>query len=255
MSFSTEVKNRAVQRFHAAGRAAPARRPTARCCTPRCSRIRRSACSAENACRRAAASGAFAARVLLWTARRSKLRPQAAASSSTIQPQHRAASSTRWDMTRKSHITYHLNRNVLEEDCCIAAFLRGAFLMAGTVAGPDKKSHLELKSTPPEPRRRGDQPDARPRSCHPSRQGVRSAQLLYFKDSASVEDFLTRIGAPHAAMELMQAKVEKNIRNTINRQVNCETANLDQGGGRVRAADRRDHKRAARPARGGGLSG
>ena len=58
-----------------------------------------------------------------------------------------------------------------------------------------------------------------------------SAQLLYFKDSASVEDFLTRIGAPHAAMELMQAKVEKNLRNTINRQVNCETANL------VKAAD------------------
>ena len=48
---------------------------------------------------------------------------------------------------RKSHITYHLNRHVMEEDCCIAAFLRGAFLMAGTVAGPDKKSHLELKST------------------------------------------------------------------------------------------------------------
>ena len=47
----------------------------------------------------------------------------------------------------KSHITYHLNRNVLEEECCIASFLRGAFLMAGTVAGPDKKSHLELKTT------------------------------------------------------------------------------------------------------------
>ena len=47
---------------------------------------------------------------------------------------------------RKSHITYHLNRNELEEECCLASFLRGAFLMAGTVAGPDKKSHLELKS-------------------------------------------------------------------------------------------------------------
>ena len=41
-----------------------------------------------------------------------------------------------------------------------------------------------------------------------------------------MEDFLTRIGAPHAAMALMEAKVEKNLRNTINRQVNCETANL-----------------------------
>lgn len=125
----------------------------------------------------------------------------------------------------KSHITYHLNRNVLEEDCCIASFLRGAFLMAGTVAGPDKKSHLELKTThaslageetsllldlglAPKQARRG------------------SALLLYFKDSASIEDLLTRIGAPRAAMGLMEAKVEKNIRNTINRQVNCETANL-----------------------------
>ncbi|MDO4270761.1 MAG: DNA-binding protein WhiA [Eubacteriales bacterium] len=131
---------------------------------------------------------------------------------------------------RKSHVTYHLNRNVLEEDCCIAAFLRGVFLMAGTVAGPDKKSHLEIKTShqsltgeetsllldlglSPKTMRRG------------------SAHVLYFKDSAGIEDLLTRIGAPHAAMELMEAKVEKNIRNTINRQVNCETANL------VKAAD------------------
>ena len=126
---------------------------------------------------------------------------------------------------RKSHITYHLNRNELEEECCLASFLRGAFLMAGTVAGPDKKSHLELKS--------GHQSLAgeetsllldlglSPKLAH--RGGT---CLLYFKDSASVEDFLTRIGAPPAAMALMEAKVEKNLRNTINRQVNCETANL-----------------------------
>ena len=126
---------------------------------------------------------------------------------------------------RKSHITYHLNRNELEEECCLASFLRGAFLMAGTVAGPDKKSHLELKS--------GHQSLAgeetsllldlglSPKLAH--RGGT---CLLYFKDSASVEDFLTRIGAPPAAMALMVAKVEKNLRQTIKRQVNCETANL-----------------------------
>ena len=56
-------------------------------------------------------------------------------------------------------------------------------------------------------------------------------RLTYFKQSAAIEDFLTTIGAPLGAMELMQAKVEKNLRNTINRQVNCETANL------VKAAD------------------
>ena len=130
----------------------------------------------------------------------------------------------------KSHITYHLNRNVLENDCCVPAFVRGVFLMAGTVAGPDKKSHLEIKSVHQSLSGEvtsllldlGLSPKLSPRG---------NGFVLYFKDSVSVEDFLTMIGAPHAAMELMEAKVEKNIRNTINRQVNCETANL------VKAAD------------------
>ena len=131
---------------------------------------------------------------------------------------------------RKSHITYHLNRNVLEEDCCIAAFVRGAFLMAGTVAGPEKKSHLELKTT--HQSLAGEETSLLlDLGLAPKQMRRGSAHILYFKDGASVEDFLTRIGAPHAAMERMEAKVEKNIRNTINRQVNCETANL------VKAAD------------------
>lgn len=131
---------------------------------------------------------------------------------------------------RKSHITYHLNRNVLEEDCCIASFLRGAFLMAGTVAGPDKKSHLELKTA--RQSLAGEETSLLlDLGLSPKQMRRASAHILYFKNGTSVEDFLTRIGAPRAAMELMEAKVEKNIRNTINRQVNCETANL------VKAAD------------------
>lgn len=126
---------------------------------------------------------------------------------------------------RKSHITYHLNRNELEETCCLASFLRGAFLMAGTVAGPEKKSHLELKcghqSLAGEERSLLLDLGLSPKLAQRS-----GGNLLYFKDGASVEEFLTRLGAPHAAMALMEAKVEKNLRNTINRQVNCETANL-----------------------------
>lgn len=126
---------------------------------------------------------------------------------------------------RKSHVTYHLNRNELDEECCLASFLRGAFLMAGTVAGPDKKSHLEIKS--------GHQSLAGEEmsllldlGLSPKRASRAGGSLLYFKDAASVEDFLTRVGAPHAAMALIEAKVEKNMRNTINRRVNCETANF-----------------------------
>ncbi|MGI6181042.1 MAG: DNA-binding protein WhiA [Agathobaculum sp.] len=130
----------------------------------------------------------------------------------------------------KNHVTYHINRNVLEEDCCIAAFLRGVFLMAGTVAGPDKKSHLELKTAR---HSLAGEETSLLLDLHLSPKMTRrgSTYVLYFKDGASIEDFLTSIGAPRAAMELMEAKVEKTLRNTINRQVNCETANM------VKAAD------------------
>lgn len=125
----------------------------------------------------------------------------------------------------KYYITYHLNRNVVENNCCTAAFLRGMFLMTGAVASPDKKCHLELKIS-------------HRTLCRevmslmldmelvPKMTERRSSGLLYFKDTARVEDFLTLIGASHAAMAIMEAKVEKNLRNTVNRQVNCETANL-----------------------------
>ena len=50
--------------------------------------------------------------------------------------------------------------------------------------------------------------------------------MLYFKQSNYIEDFLTAIGAQVAAMGVMEAKVEKDLRNGVNRRVNCETANL-----------------------------
>ncbi|MFQ7689221.1 MAG: DNA-binding protein WhiA [Butyricicoccus sp.] len=122
----------------------------------------------------------------------------------------------------KSHITYHINRNLLEEDCCIASFLRGAFLMGGTV-GTGQKSHLELKTT--HQSLSGEETSLMLDLVYrPSRHGA-AARICCTLDGAARRISL-RIGAPHAAMELMQAKVEKNLRNTINRQVNCETANM-----------------------------
>lgn len=125
----------------------------------------------------------------------------------------------------KYHIRYHLNRNIIEQECCPAAFLRGIFLMGGTVAGPDKKSHLELK-TNHQSLCREVMSLMLDMGLSPKMTERRSTALLYFKDTARVEDFLTLIGASRAALEIMEAKVEKNLRNTVNRQVNCETANI-----------------------------
>ena len=54
----------------------------------------------------------------------------------------------------------------------------------------------------------------------------RGIHVLYYKDSASIEDFLSACGATGSAMDLMLKKVEREVRNDINRKVNCETANL-----------------------------
>ena len=50
--------------------------------------------------------------------------------------------------------------------------------------------------------------------------------ITYFKSSTHIEDLLTLIGAPGRALEIMSAKIEKEMRNTVNRRVNCDAANL-----------------------------
>lgn len=125
----------------------------------------------------------------------------------------------------KYHLTYHLNRNVIEEDCCRTAFLRGIFLAAGTVASPEKKAHLEL-TTSHQGLSREVLSLMLDMGLNP-RQGVRkSSALLYWKDTAGIRRFLELTGAVRGAQALEQEARQKELRNRINRRVNCETANL-----------------------------
>ncbi len=125
----------------------------------------------------------------------------------------------------KNHVSYHINRNVIEDECCMASYLRGAFLMTGTVASPDKKCHLELRSA-----KKGlsgqEASLLLDLGLSPKITMRHNNYVLYFKDSASIKALLTLIGAPESAMAIMRAKAEKELRNTVNRQVNCEAANL-----------------------------
>lgn len=119
----------------------------------------------------------------------------------------------------------HLNFNILEDDICAAAFLRGAFLAGGSVTDPGKSYHLELSTTHAKVNR---EVYALLRDCEffPKETQRNGGYVLYFKQSDYIEDFLTTIGAPVSAMGIMEAKVEKGLVNNINRRVNCETANL-----------------------------
>ena len=53
-------------------------------------------------------------------------------------------------------------------------------------------------------------------------------RVIYFKHSHQIEDFLTFLGAPVSAMGVMAAKIERDLRGSVNRQVNCDSANLDK---------------------------
>lgn len=124
-----------------------------------------------------------------------------------------------------NNVALHLNNAVLENDCCPAAFLRGAFLTGGSVVDPEKKYHLEL-GTPRIHLSREVSTLLREMDFEPKTVLRAGHHVLYLKLSEQIEDFLTTIGAPHAALGLMETKVEKDLRNRVNRKVNCETANL-----------------------------
>ena len=125
----------------------------------------------------------------------------------------------------ESSVALHVNFGILEERCCQTSFLRGAFLAGGSVTDPAKRYHLELATTHRKVSREteallldlGFYPKATERS---------GTCVIYFKQSDAIEDYLTFLGAPVSAMAIMEAKVEKELRNGVNRRVNCDTANL-----------------------------
>jgi len=128
---------------------------------------------------------------------------------------------------RMSILAHHVNRGVLEEECCRQSFMRGAFLAGGSVTDPEKRYHLELvtdhHSVCGEVRSLLLDMGFEPKST--SRSGN---YITYFKQSEAVADFLTTIGAPVAAMEIMSAKIMKDMRSSVNRRVNCDTANVEK---------------------------
>ncbi|MBO5340929.1 MAG: DNA-binding protein WhiA [Oscillospiraceae bacterium] len=132
-----------------------------------------------------------------------------------------------YGMDDKSMPAHHINFAVLEESCCRHSFLRGAFLAGGSVTDPEKSYHLELATSHYNVSREA---HALMQECgFAPKQVTRKANYIaYFKQSEAIEDFLTGIGAPLAAMEIMNAKVEKTLRGSVNRRVNCDAANLDK---------------------------
>ena len=127
-----------------------------------------------------------------------------------------------FDLTGPAH---HINFGLLEERCCRLAFLRGAFLAGGSVTDPLKSYHLEFSTNHYNVSR--ELATLLEELGFPPKSSTRKSNYItYFKHSQSIEELLTALGAPVAAMGLMNTKAEKFLRNGVNRRVNCEAANV-----------------------------
>ena len=118
-----------------------------------------------------------------------------------------------------------LKNPLLSKQCCKRAFLRGAFLGGGSISRPSSDYHLEMVT--------GNEDFAHSIikvmytfSMKAKLTDRKNDYIVYLKDGESITNFLRVIGAHNSMMELENVRVLKEMRNNVNRRVNCETANL-----------------------------
>lgn len=117
------------------------------------------------------------------------------------------------------------NNIVIMKDCCKRAFIRGAFMAAGSISDPNKSYHFEIK-------------------CNSEKKAKQLIELLenynidgkmvarkggyvvYIKEGEGIVDVLNVMEAHVSLMEMENVRILKGMSNYYNRQVNCETANI-----------------------------
>ena len=116
---------------------------------------------------------------------------------------------------------------VIQKKCCKRAFLRGCFLASGSISSPEKFYHLEISSSTEAFAER-----VREVFCDfgiDAKIVVRKKQyVVYIKEGEQIVDSLALMEANQALMEFENIRIIKEMRNDINRRVNCETANLNK---------------------------
>lgn len=117
--------------------------------------------------------------------------------------------------------------NLVKRRCDQKAYLRGAFLAGGSINNPEGTYHLEIVSS--------DEQHAKAlcQLINRFKLGAKVSMrkhlfVVYIKESEHIVEFIGLIGAHHALLEFENVRVLKDVRNQVNRLVNCETANLDK---------------------------
>lgn len=124
-----------------------------------------------------------------------------------------------------NEISLRLNHGNIEDDECYCAFLRGVFMACGTVSNPDKNYHLEFVVQ--HNKLSKDLLKVLTNLSLSAKYILRKySHVVYLKGSEDIEDLLTMMGAPNSSLYLMGVKVQKDVRNKINRKMNFESANM-----------------------------
>ena len=127
-----------------------------------------------------------------------------------------------------------VGNTVIQNSCCKRAFIRGAFLAAGSISDPEKSYHFEITAATED--------KAKQLANIISGFGIdakiiqrKKYYVVYLKEGNQIVDMLNIMEAHIALMNLENVRILKEMRNSINRQVNCETANIKKS---VNAASR-----------------
>lgn len=129
------------------------------------------------------------------------------------------------DAQANNILNYNIDQGVVKKRCCKKSYLRAVFLGIGSITDPEKDYHLELVA--------GDETYARSLVELIHHFGINAKYIerknnyvVYLKESEQIIRFLNIIRATNSLLEIENVKVYKDMRNNINRLVNCETANL-----------------------------
>lgn len=119
------------------------------------------------------------------------------------------------------------DKSLCQNGCCRAAFLRGAFLGGGSVSDPEKNYHAEFvtKTAPLADMLYEILLDEGISAKITVR---KNSFVVYIKDSEAIASLLGLMGAGASMMDFYNIKIERELRNNVNRQVNCDNANLDK---------------------------
>ena len=121
-----------------------------------------------------------------------------------------------------------VSEKLVKKDCCKRAYLRGAFLAGGSVNNPETSSyHLEISNA------YGDHNESLCELMNHFNLNARTHErknsyITYIKEAEKITDFLIIIGAHQALLKFEDVRIIRDMRNSVNRLVNCETANLNK---------------------------